>query len=105
MTPGPHRRSSLCAGNESILLVAQNVRRASRCVPGATCLTQALSAQLLLARVGMASTLHIGVATGSAGRGIRAHAWLNCLGTTVTGGEMVSEFVELPIGSGSSRLF
>src|SRR5438128_1120517 len=38
------------------------VRATSRCVPAATCLTQALAGQVLLARAGYDSRLEIGVA-------------------------------------------
>jgi hypothetical protein len=55
--------------------VAWAVRNASRLVPGAACLPQALSAQYLLARKGFASRVRIGVRKG-ASEGFAAHAWL-----------------------------
>ncbi len=61
------------------------VMSASWAVPFATCLTQALAAQLLLGRRGCAAQLSIGVARGEAGR-IEAHAWLEHEGTIVIGG-------------------
>ena len=94
--PQPLRRQSAASVPERISLVARNVRIGSQYVPGATCLTQALSAQLLLSRAGLTSMLHIGVARSADGTGIRAHAWLDSHGTTVTGGYGICDFVELP---------
>lgn len=65
--------------------VAWAVGTASRYVPRATCLTQALAAQLLLAGEGEASRLHVGVARASDGT-FRAHAWLESEGRIVIGG-------------------
>lgn len=47
----------------------------ARLVPGATCLTQALSAQVLLARHGIASEILLGVRKDESGA-LKAHAWL-----------------------------
>jgi len=55
--------------------LAWGVRQASRLVPGATCLTQALSGQILLSRHGKASQIRVGVSSSGPGR-IEAHAWL-----------------------------
>lgn len=65
--------------------VAWAVASASIGVPAATCLVQALAAQLLLGRRGCATQLRIGVARGEAGR-IEAHAWLEHDDTIVIGG-------------------
>jgi hypothetical protein len=51
------------------------IKIASRCLPGATCLTQALAARVLLARFGYKSRVEIGVAKDEQGR-FEAHAWL-----------------------------
>lgn len=51
------------------------VARTARLVPRATCLTQALAAQFLLAMKGYRSAIRIGV-VGSGGGGLDAHAWL-----------------------------
>ncbi len=70
------------------------VRATSRCVPAATCLTQALAGQVLLARSGYDSRLEIGVAkTGEAG--FEAHAWLICANRIVIGGQGVDKYVPL----------
>ena len=53
---------------------AWGVNHAARFVPGASCLTQALAAQLLLARSGHRSQIQVGVAKGDDGRFV-AHAW------------------------------
>lgn len=59
------------------------VRLASRYVPRATCLTQALTAQMLLNGSGIDSRLQIGVARAA---GFEAHAWVECGGRVVVGG-------------------
>jgi hypothetical protein len=53
-------------------------------VPGATCLIHALAGQILLARHGEVSQLHIGVAREER-VGVRAHAWLDHDGRVVIG--------------------
>ncbi|TPG16509.1 lasso peptide biosynthesis B2 protein [Sphingomonas koreensis] len=64
--------------------VALHVRRAARFVPRASCLTQALAAQFILARSGHCSTIRIGVERNGAGS-MDAHAWLVCEGRVVIG--------------------
>ena len=56
-------------------------------LPGqTTCLVSALAADVMLRRRGVESTLHLGVATDRrAGEPVRAHAWVESRGTTVTG--------------------
>jgi hypothetical protein len=61
------------------------VRNVARLVPGASCLTQALAAQYLLARAGCRSELQVGVARDASGRFL-AHAWLVSDGRVVIGG-------------------
>ena len=70
------------------------VRAASRCVPGASCLTQALAAQVLLARSGYDSRIEIGV-TKDEQRRFRAHAWVVCGNEIVIGGAEVDRYVPL----------
>src|SRR5437879_1946885 len=69
------------------------VRATSRCLPGATCLTQALAAQALLARSGYASQVEIGVNKDDAR--FRAHAWLVCQGEIVLGGPQIEQYNSL----------
>src|SRR5690606_14437510 len=61
------------------------VGKAAHHVPNATCLTQALAAQLLLARYRHESRLCIGVARDGE-RGFEAHAWIEAEGRVVVGG-------------------
>lgn len=66
--------------------IARAVSRGSRLVPWPTCLVRALAARRLLARHGVASELCLGVARPAFGR-FEAHAWLECGGVTILGGE------------------
>ena len=82
-------RSKSCGGPGSratVLLrrVIWAVRVSSRYVPEATCLTQALAANFLLARSGYRSQLRIGVAKNEYGQ-LDAHAWVECDGRIVMG--------------------
>jgi hypothetical protein len=74
---------------------AWSVRVVSRRIPGASCLTQAIAGQILLARQGISSVLHLGVAR-SPEEGMRAHAWLDCQGQTVLGGQVAGEYARFP---------
>jgi Transglutaminase-like superfamily len=68
------------------------VSAASRFVPGARhCLTQALVAQLLLARAGTPSELRIGLSRGERGE-LHGHAWLEAGGRIVIGGEEADSY-------------
>jgi hypothetical protein len=71
------------------------VRAAARRVPAATCLTQALAGQMLLARHGYSSRLQIGVARDEGGA-FRAHAWLEAAAGIVLGGEVSGQFTPMP---------
>jgi hypothetical protein len=70
------------------------VASASRFVPGASCLTRAMVAQMMLARFGRTSRLHIGVARARDGR-LEAHAWLESGGEVVIGREQWQRFTPL----------
>ena len=61
------------------------VTKTSRYIPRATCLTQALAAQVLLLRKGYPAELRIGVAIEDTGR-LEAHAWVECDDQIVIGG-------------------
>ena len=63
--------------------VVRSVRRCSRYVPSASCLTQALAAKTVLKRYGQPSTLRIGVAPSDSA--IEAHAWVEIDGRIVLG--------------------
>ena len=67
-------RRSVTGSKDSEAMFARVVLGISRRVPAASCLTQALALQYLLARRGLHSELRIGVR--KEGRDFRAHAWL-----------------------------
>lgn len=73
------------------------VTAVSRCVPEATCLTQALATKLLLCWRGQQASLRIGVARSEAGQFI-AHAWVESNGKVVIGGPAshVQQYALLP---------
>jgi len=71
------------------------VRAVSRRVPRASCLTQALATQILLARRGYSSHLRIGVAR-DADTGFAAHAWVEIDGDVLVGGAGSSRYHVLP---------
>jgi hypothetical protein len=68
----------------SAIDIAIAVRRASRLVPGATCLPQALATRAMLKRRGIVSELRIGVARDTRGD-VQAHAWVEVAGRVVIG--------------------
>lgn len=78
----PNRSPSTTATPEQI---ARAVSAAARLVPAASCLTQALSAQLVLRRYGYASSIQLGVAPHPT-QVVKAHAWLTCGGEVLLGG-------------------
>jgi Transglutaminase-like superfamily len=61
-------------GPIQISRIARFVDKTAQLVPEASCLTQALAAQLLLARCGVTTLIHIGV--NKDGNDMAAHAWL-----------------------------
>lgn len=73
--------------------VAWGVAAAARFVPGASCLTQALAGQYLLARKGNMSNIRIGVERDT-GKQLKAHAWLVSGNHIVLGGS-ISGFAHL----------
>jgi hypothetical protein len=68
------------------------VRTAARYVPQATCLTQAISLQRLLAHAGQFSHVEIGVAKTP---GFEAHAWVVCGGRILIGGEETAKYAAI----------
>ena len=69
---------------DSVREVAEFVKLASKLVPHATCLTQALATRNLLTRIGQASSLKIGVGKDSDDKLI-AHAWIEVEGRIIIG--------------------
>jgi hypothetical protein len=74
------------------------VRAARRRVPGrVSCLVEALTAEVLLARSGSPARFFLGVATGEAGGpgGFEAHAWVESNGRVIVGKEGFERFTPL----------
>jgi len=76
--------------------VAWAVHHASRIVPRATCLTQALAAQIMLARRGLPAMVHIGVRRDDTST-FEAHAWLTFRGVVILGNrsELADRYAQL----------
>jgi hypothetical protein len=74
--------------------IAWAVTRASRSVPGATCLTQALAAKVLLERCGHPARVRVGIDR-AAGAPLLAHAWVECEGRIVLGGADLARYTPL----------
>jgi hypothetical protein len=82
---GTRRDLDRCTHGAAIARVSRAVHRAIRIVPqGGHCLTSALTAKVLLARLGVAADLRIGVAR-EAAPAVAAHAWLEVDGEPVFG--------------------
>ena len=78
------------------------IKAIDRRIPRATCLTQALAAQVLLARCGHPSSLKIGVAKHDP-RGFQAHAWLVSGGRILIGGDEADRYTDLTTWEGNAR--
>ncbi|MEX2609431.1 MAG: lasso peptide biosynthesis B2 protein [Gemmatimonadota bacterium] len=86
--------SGRVAGVEPVA-VALAVSRAGRYLPGEwTCLEQALAGRTLLAAFGRSSRVRLGAARSAPG-GQRFHAWLECDGVVVLGGDQPRAYVPL----------
>ena len=70
------------------------IRRASRMIPAATCLTQTLAGFVLLTRAGYLCTMRFGVS--KIQNGLVAHAWLDMNGVSVIGGAPEAAFSQFP---------
>ncbi len=90
-------------GEVSVEQLMWAVEVASRYVPGATCLTQAIAGQSLLSGAGYPSQVEIGVAKDEIGVAkddklrLRAHAWVVCHGQVVLGGKQPEPYNSLMI--------
>lgn len=83
-------------GARTLDQVAWAVGAAGRHLPlGKRCLTQALVAQVLLARRGQPACLRLGVARREDGE-FRAHAWIESEGRIVVGGQGAAGYTALP---------
>ncbi|WP_414574219.1 lasso peptide biosynthesis B2 protein [Nostoc sp. CCY 9925] len=77
--------------------VAWAVTVASRYIPGAKCLTQALTTQVLLAWHGYPTQLCIGFTIDKGGQ-MSAHAWVESQGQIVIGGaENMTRYIQVPL--------
>jgi hypothetical protein len=74
--------------------IAQAVTRASRAVPGATCLTQALAAKVLLERRGYPARVRVGISR-TGGAPLLAHAWVESEGRILLGGTDLARYTPL----------
>jgi hypothetical protein len=83
-----------CGSVSSAGQISNAIRSCARIVPGASCLTQALAAEVLMKRREHACALRLGVARNGDGR-LRAHAWLESNGVAVVGGGL-SDYTLLP---------
>jgi hypothetical protein len=73
--------------------VAWAVETAARSIPKATCLTQALAAQVMLERTGEHPEIHLGVATDRGA--FEAHAWLELNGRPMVGDHELDRYARL----------
>jgi len=89
-TPAPLHGSGSSSLDQTVWAVAA----ASRYVPHATCLAQALAARVLLERKGLPSSLHIGVARSKEGQ-LQAHAWVESQDRIVIGRSEVGRYTPI----------
>src|SRR5207302_7240179 len=102
------RRSPRAITDEKAICRAAS--RVARYVPGVTCLTQALTAWVLLSRRGVCSSIRFGVAPDGRGR-IAAHAWVEAAPAEpgasprvlIGGDSSPRRFVELEASSAGGR--
>jgi acetylornithine deacetylase/succinyl-diaminopimelate desuccinylase-like protein len=73
--------------------LAWAIEAAAQAVPGASCLTQALAAEIMLERSGEHPELKIGVATDR--EAFEAHAWLELDGRPLVGARDLERYAEL----------
>jgi hypothetical protein len=92
---GRHRAGPPGADRARIERIRWAVETAARHVAGATCLTRALAAQLLLARRGHATRLRLGVGRGPQGQ-FEAHAWVEDDDGPLIGAPEPGRFTPLP---------
>jgi len=89
------------ADGEDARRIAWAVMAAAARVPRATCLTQALAAQVLLARIGERAHLRLGVVRNRDAPAL-AHAWLEHRGQVLVGGAWMDRYMPLPFLDGQA---
>ena len=82
--------------------VVTAVMRASRSLPGATCLSQALTLEMLLRRRRQSAQLRIGFSRVGR-RGLEGHAWVESEGRTLMAGVGHAAFAALPLTGKAER--
>ncbi len=75
------------------------IKVASRYVPTATCLVQALAGLVLLEGAGLPAHLYIGVAKSNS-EPFRAHAWVKSQDELIVGGHEIHQYVPLLVWEG-----
>ena len=71
-------------GSMSVEKIVWGIKLMSPYIPAASCLTQALTAQMLMRRLGHPACLRIGVVK-QGERDLKAHAWVESQGRIVIG--------------------
>jgi hypothetical protein len=95
MAPQRRPRAQDMQSSDRVDRLMWAIRQASRCVPAATCLTQALAAQVMLGREGCPSQLRLGVARDQGE--FQAHAWVEYAGRVIIGDHgSLQKFTTLP---------
>jgi len=97
-----HRPSLPGRGEVTASRWAWAVQAAARRIPGASCLTQALALQWLLAREGQGARISVGVAKDGVA-GFESHAWVESGGKILLGGDesldRYATILKLPAGA------
>ena len=86
----------------SVDRIAWAVTRSARSVPGATCLTQALAARVLLERRGHPARVRVGI-TRTESADLLAHAWVESEGRVVLGGADLGPYAPLAVLEGETH--
>jgi Transglutaminase-like superfamily len=86
----------------SVDRIALAVTRSARSVPGATCLTQALAARVLLERRGHPARVRVGI-TRTENADLLAHAWVESGGRVVLGGADLGRYASLAVLEGETH--
>jgi len=89
------RRVAHPSSRASVERIAWAVRAAARYVPSATCLPQALAAELMLLGNGHPARVRIGMAR-TEDRALEGHAWVESDGAVVVGGGDLARYTLVP---------
>jgi|SRR5215470_17223204 len=86
----------------SVDRIAWAVTGTSRFVPGTTCLTQAMTARVMLERWGHAALIRVGI-TRTESAELLAHAWVESDGRVVLGGTDLGRYTPLAVLEGETH--